>query len=167
MGTYGSVNTTLRTATAAVAAAFVVGLPLAGATQTHTTAGHQTTLLSTTVAHFDRETQTLATMRNQISSRDIVTVSVVGLTLDPPRRQVLVRATSGARHTALVAALGKATVANEDRMNGQSEDQSSLAEYLQHLGIDPNDVVAVDIDGSHDSQNPRVTVFYRGRARTS
>jgi len=117
-------------------------------------------------AHFDRETRMLATLTNQIASLDIVAVPVAGLQLDPARRRVLVRATSGARHAALQAALGKATVANEDRLNGQSEDQSSLAEYLQHLGIDPNDVVAVDIDGSHDSQNPRVTVFYRGRART-
>jgi hypothetical protein len=160
------VKTKLCTSSAAVAAAFVLGLPLAAGAQTQTTASQQTTVLASAVAHFDRETQTLATMKNQIASRDIVTVSVTGLQLDPPRRRVLVRATSGARHAALQTALGKATVADEDRMNGQSEDQSSLAEYLQHLGIDPNDVVAVDIDGSHDSQNPRVTVFYRGHAHT-
>ena len=151
---------------AAAVAALILGVPAAVAAQTQMTGAQQTAVLSSAVAHFDRETQTLATMTNQISSRDIFTVPVAGLQLDPARRRVLVRATSGARHTALRAALGKATVANEDRMNGQSEDQSSLAEYLQHLGINPNDVVAVDIDGTHDSQNPRVTVFYRGRAHT-
>ena len=67
----------------------------------------------------------------------------------------------GSRHAALEAALSKATVADVDRNNGQSEDQSSLAEYLQHLKIDPNAVVAVDVDPRHDPQNPRVTVFYR------
>jgi hypothetical protein len=160
---YAIVKTMLR---AAAAAALILGVPAAVAAQTQMTGSQQTAVLSSAVAHFDRETQTLATMTNQISSRDIFTVPVAGLQLDPARRRVLVRATSGARHTALQAALGKATVASEDRMNGQSEDQSSLAEYLQHLGIDPNDVVAVDIDGTHDSQNPRVTVFYRGRAHT-
>jgi len=161
---YVTVNTSIRTTGIAAAAALVLGLPAAGAAQTQATGAQQTAVLSSAVAHFDRETQMLATMTNQISSRDIVAVPVAGLQLDPARRRILVRATSGARHTALQAALGKATVASEDRLNGQSEDQSSLAEYLQHLGIDPNDVVAVDIDSTHDAQNPRVTVFYRGHA---
>jgi hypothetical protein len=32
---------------------------------------------------------------------------------------------------------------------------------LQHLRVDPNTVIAVDIDPRQDRQNPRVTVFYR------
>ena len=60
-----------------------------------------------------------------------------------------------------VEALSKATVADVDRNNGQSPDQSSLAEYLQHLRIDPNKVVVVDVNPKLDPQNPRVTVFYR------
>jgi hypothetical protein len=157
----------LRTGCAAAAAALVFGLPVAAAAQTQATGLQQTAVLSSALAHFDRETQMLAAMRNQISSRDIVAVPVAGLPLAPPARRALGRGMSGGRHAALEAALAKATVADEDRMNGQSEDQSSLAEYLQHLGVDPNNVVAVDIDGSHDPQNPRVTVFYRGRLRTS
>ena len=74
---------------------------------------------------------------------------------------MLARTATGSRHAALGAALGKATVADVDRNNGQSEDQSSLAEYLQHLGIDPNKVVAVDVDPRQDPQNPRVRCLYR------
>jgi hypothetical protein len=156
----------IRTAAAAAAASLALALPVVGAAQTQMTGTQQTTILSSALAHFDRETQTLASMTNQISSHDIVVVPVAGLQLTPTARRALVRGMSGDRHTALQAALGKATVASEDRNNGQSEDQSSLAEYVQHLGIDPNNVVAVDIDGSHDAQNPRVTVFYRGHAHT-
>ncbi len=149
---------------AAVAtAALILGFPSLGAAQTQMTGSQQAAVLSRALAHFDGETQTLSAMRNQIPSREIVTVALSGLALDARARRALARVMSGGRHAALTAALGKATVANEDRTNGQSEDQSSLAEYVQHLGIDPSNVVAVDIDGSHDAQNPRVTVFYRGR----
>lgn len=156
----------IRTAATAAAASLAVALPVAGSAQTQMTGAQQTTVLSSALAHFDRETQRLASMTNQISSHDIVVVPVAGRQLTTSARRALVRGMSGDRHTALQAALGKATVASEDRNNGQSEDQSSLAEYVQHLGIDPNNVVAVDIDGSRDAQNPRVTVFYRGHAHT-
>jgi hypothetical protein len=125
------------------------------------TGSEQVGYLRYALAHFDRETQMLATMKNHISSRDIVTVGVAGLNVGTPEKRTLTRTSGGGRHAALVNALGKATVADVDRNNGQSEDQSSLAEYLQHLGINPNNVVAVDIDGRRDAQNPRVMVFYR------
>jgi hypothetical protein len=136
-------------------------MPLAAPGQIGETGNRQTALLRYALAHFDSETQTLATMRNHISSRDIVAVSVMGLDTGAAERRTLAWTSRGSRHAALVAALGKATVADEDRQNGQSEDQSSLSEYLQHLRIDPNSVVAVDIDPRRDRQNPRVTVFYR------
>jgi len=136
-------------------------MPLAAPGQIAETGSRQSALLRYALAHFDSETQTLATMRNHIPSREIVPVAVSGLDIGAADRRALVRMSRGSRHAALVAALGKATVADEDRQNGQSEDQSSLAEYLQHLRIDPNSVVAVDIDPRRDRENPRVTVFYR------
>ncbi|MDP9106732.1 MAG: hypothetical protein M3N49_12480 [Candidatus Eremiobacteraeota bacterium] len=133
-------------------------VPLAGAAQSTLTGSQQTSLFQYALAHMDRETQTLGTMKNHISSRDIVTVAVTQV--GTATRRLLPRA-AGSRHAALVTALGKPTVADVDRNNGQSEDQSSLAEYLQHLNIDPNKVVAVDVDPRQDPQNPRVVVFYR------
>jgi hypothetical protein len=141
-----------------LAGALALGIPLAASGQTTMTGSQQTSLLQYALVHVDAETHTLATMKNHISSRDLVTVAVSQF--GAPTRRLLPRA-SGSRHTALVSALGKPTVADVDRNNGQSEDQSSLAEYLQHLRIDPNTVIAVDVDPRNDPQNPRVTVFYR------
>ncbi len=150
-----------RAAAAALLAACVAfGIPCAGVAQTTMTGKQEAAMMSRAMQHFDRETQTLATMRNHISSRDIVTVAVVISDISISRRSGTAPAVIR-HHAALVAALGRATVADVDRNNGQSEDSSSLAEYLQHLGIDPNKVVMVDIDPKHDRQNPRVTVFYR------
>jgi hypothetical protein len=142
-----------------LAAALTLGIPLAGAAQSTMTGSQQTALLQYALVHLDREIQTLATMKNHISSRDIVTIAVVQAGTET--RRLLARTASRSRHAALEDALSKATVADVDRNNGQSEDQSSLTEYLQHLRVDPNGVVAVDVDPRHDPQNPRVTVFYR------
>ena len=142
-----------------LAAALTLGLPLAAAAQSTMTGSQQTSLLQYALAHFDREIQTLATMKNHISSRDIVVVNVTQA--GTATRRLLARTGGRSRHAALEDALGKATVADVDRNNGQSEDQSSLAEYLQHLRVDPNSVIAVDVDPRQDPQNPKVTVFYR------
>jgi hypothetical protein len=135
-----------------------LGLPAAATAQSTLTGTQQTALLQYALVHIDPETRTLSTMKNHISSRDVVTVAVSQF--GAATRRLLPRA-GGIRHAALVSALGKPTVADVDRNNGQSEDQSSLAEYLQHLRIDPNAVIAVDVDPRTDPQNPRVTVFYR------
>jgi len=127
------------------------------------TGSQSVAMLSSTLTNFDRQTQMLASMKNQISSHDIVPVPVAGMQLDGATRRTLVRGMGPAHRAALQAALTKATVADSDRTNGQSEDQSSLADYLKHLGIDPSNVVAVNVDPSHDAQNPRVTVFYSGK----
>ncbi|MEA2689825.1 MAG: hypothetical protein QOD51_2432 [Candidatus Eremiobacteraeota bacterium] len=144
-----------------LAAAITLGMPLGASAQTAMTGTQQTVMFQSALARMDRETQMLASMKNHISSSDIVAVSVAGLQISAAGRQSMSRMAAGSRHAALQAALSKATVASVDRTNGQSEDQSSLAEYLQHLGIDPNNVVAVDVNGKADPQNPRVTVFYR------
>jgi hypothetical protein len=151
-------KTERKAGAALLAAAVALGLPLTAPAQSTMTGSQQTSLLQYALVHMDRETQTLATMKNHISSRDIVAVAVTQA--GTATRRLLPRA-GGRRHAALQSALGKATVADVDRNNGQSEDQSSLAEYLQHLRIDPNAVIAVDIDPRTDPQNPRVTVFYR------
>ncbi|MDB5073120.1 MAG: hypothetical protein JWM87_4231 [Candidatus Eremiobacteraeota bacterium] len=144
-----------------LAVGLALGVPVAATAQTAMTGSQQLSLLYSSLARMDSETRTLATMKNHISVRDIVTVPVSSTQLTTSGRRTLVRAVNGSRHTALEAALGKATVADVDRSNGQSEDQSSLAEYLQHRGIDPNNVIVVDIDPKQDRENPRVTVFYR------
>lgn len=150
----------LSAAAGLLLAAVALGVSPAGA-QVTMTGSQQTALLRTALTHFDREVQTLAGMRNQISSQDVVPVAVSGLPMGPAERRTLTTTRTGTRHAALQAALDKATVADVDRQNGQSEDQSSLAEYLQRRGIDPKTVVAVDVDARADKQNPRVTVFYR------
>ncbi|HEX3551121.1 MAG TPA: hypothetical protein VHT53_12130 [Candidatus Elarobacter sp.] len=150
-----------RLTAAGVLAAALISAAAPCAAQVTMTGSEQTARLRYALAHFDRETQTLATMRNQISSREVVPVAVGGLSVGTPERRTLAATRSGGRHAALIAALGKATVADVDRNNGQSEDQSSLAEYLQHLNVDPNRVVAVDVDARQDRENPRVLVFYR------
>jgi len=146
---------------ALLAACLTLGNPLGGsAAETTMTGSQQSALYQYALLHFNVETQTLASLKNHISSGDIITVSVVGLRGLPPRRGGNPGTTS-AQRAALGAALSKATVADVDRNNGQSPDQSSLTEYLQHLRIDPNKVVVVDVNPKPDPQNPRVTVFYR------
>jgi hypothetical protein len=135
-----------------LAASLSLAVPLAAFAQD----AHAVTL-EWALAHSARETRALAQTRNQISVTDIALVPVPGAPAGLAR---------GARRAGLQAALAKATVANTDRSNGASEDQQSLAEYLQQVGIDPNNVIAVDVSPRPDPQNPRVTVFYRGqRAR--
>jgi hypothetical protein len=151
-------QTARKAGAALLAGALTLGISLSAAAQSTMTGSQQTSLLQYALVHIDAETHTLATMKNHISSRDIVTVAATQL--GTATRRLLPRA-GGSRHAALVAALGKPTVADVDRNNGQSEDSSSLAEYLQHLRIDPNNVIAVDVDPRNDPQNPRVTVFYR------
>jgi len=149
----------------AIAAFFAAACALAATppafAQTTMTGSQQAAYLRHALANFDRETQMLATMKNHISSRDVIPVAVGGLSVGTPERRTLTRSAGGSRHAALMAALDKATDAAVDRNNGQSEDQSSLAEYLQHLNVNPQSVVAVDVDPRQDPQNPRVIVFYR------
>ncbi len=135
--------------------------PLVGSAAETTMSGNQqTALYQYALVHLDAETQTLASLKNHISSGDVIPVSVIGLRGLPPRRGGN-RGITGTQRAALAAALSKATVADVDRSNGQSPDQSSLAEYLQHLRIETDKVVAVDVNPKPDPQNPRVTVFYR------
>jgi hypothetical protein len=153
---------TARTASAALLAlSLAAGAPLGGAAQTVMTGAQQATLLQRALTHFDSETRALAGLKNHIPSREVVPVAVAGLSIGTPERRTLTSTRTGSRHAALEAALSKATVADTDRANGQSPDQSSLAEYLQRRGVDPNTVVVVDVDTKTDAQNPHVTVFYR------
>ncbi len=144
-----------------LALSLAAGIPLAGAAETTMTGSQQTVMLQRALAHFDSETATLAGLKNHIPSREVVPVAVAGLSIGAPERRTLTTTRTGTRHAALEAALSKATVADVDRSNGQSPDQSSLAEYLQRRGVDPNTVVVVDVDTKTDRENPHVTVFYR------
>jgi hypothetical protein len=143
-----------------LALALAAGLPLAGTAQTTMTGKQQTALLQRALGNFDRETQSLAGLKDQIPSRDVVPVGVAGLSIGAPERRTLTRTRTGSRHAALESALSKATVADTDRPNGASPDQSSLAEFLQRRGVDPKTVVVVDVDTKTDPKNPHVTVFY-------
>lgn len=145
----------------ALLAALAFGVPLAAPAQTAMTGDQQVAILQNAVRYADRETRMLATLPNQISVADITLVPVDGLRLSTAQRRALNG--SSRRFAALRAALDKATVADTDRRNGSSEDQQSLSEYLQHHNVDPGRVVAVDVNGKVDPQNPKVTVFFRGR----
>jgi hypothetical protein len=153
----------MGTAIAAVAIAF--GLPVAAPAQTVMNGDQQVAILQNAMRYADRETRMLATLPNQISVLDIALVPVDGMRLSAAQRRGL--SGSSRRAAALRAALDKATVADTDRRNGSSEDQQSLSEYLQHHNIDPGRVVAVDVNGRQDPQNPRITVFFRGRLRST
>jgi hypothetical protein len=116
---------------------------------------------SVATTRLDRETYALASLRQQIPQGTIAIVPIAGLGRD--QRRMLIRELTPQREAALQNAISAATVATEDRPNGISEDQVTLAEYLTELGIDPAHVVAVTIATNVDRENPPVTVYYRGR----
>jgi hypothetical protein len=116
------------------------------------------------LTELDRQTHVLMTLRQQIPQDTIAIVPIEGL--DHAQRRMLLHG-DPRRAAALQRALSEATVATEDRPNGISEDQVTLAEYLIGLGIDPAHVVAVTIGTNVDRENPPVTVYYRGRPTTS
>lgn len=148
----------------ALLAAIAFAVPAAAPAQTVMNGNQQLAILQYAVRNIDRETRTLATLPNQISVNDITLVPVDGMRLSAAQQRTM---NGSARRAALRAALDKATVADTDRRNGSSEDQQSLTEYLQHHNVDANRVVAVDVNGREDPQNPRVTVFFRGRLRST
>jgi type IV pilus biogenesis protein CpaD/CtpE len=116
-------------------------------------------------ARVDSQTQQLATMRQQIPQDTIAAVSIRGLSRE--QRHALVGAITPERAAALLQALSRATVASNDRPDGASEDQISLADYLRSIGIDPARVVGVTIATNVDRENPPVTVYYRGNPATN
>ncbi|HTD38460.1 MAG TPA: hypothetical protein VK669_13170 [Candidatus Limnocylindrales bacterium] len=148
-------------------AAIAFAVPVAAPAQTVMNGNQQVAILQYAVRNIDRETRTLATLPNQISVNDITLVPVDGMRLSAAQQRTMNGTYGAARRAALRAALDKATVADTDRRNGSSEDQQSLTEYLQHHNVDPNRVVAVDVNGREDPQNPHVTVFFRGRLRST
>ena len=81
-------------------AALVLGLPLAGLAQTD----QQAVIFSSALANIDQETRMLATMSNQIPSREVVPVSIDRLQLDGTTRYALARTSSTGRRAALQAA---------------------------------------------------------------
>jgi hypothetical protein len=117
------------------------------------------TFTAPALAQIFSQTLQLATMRQQIPESTI-TVAGIGQ-LQPALQRAMLREMTPRHAAALRAALDHAIVATEFRPNGVSEDQVTLAEYLQSLGIDPGLVVAVRIAPYIDRENPPITVFYR------
>jgi type IV pilus biogenesis protein CpaD/CtpE len=145
--------------TAALAAALALGFPALASAQD---VGEGAALAGVRV---DRQTQQLATMRQQIPQDTIAAVSIRGFSRE--QRDALVGALTPDRAAALRAALSRATVASNDRPNGASEDQISLADYLRSIGVDPARVVDVTIATNVNRENPPVTVYYRGNPATN
>lgn len=143
---------------ALLASAIAFGAPAFASAQEQPGAPETTALAWT---RLDRETQALAAWRQQIPQGTIAIVPIEGL--GHGQRRMLMRELTPQRAAALQSAISGATVATEDRPNGISEDQVTLADYLTELGIDPTHVVAVTIAKNVDRQNPPVTVYYRGR----
>ncbi len=162
-------NTPQRFGTAVVAAVLGLGVPLAASAQQQSGMPASATPTSgdTTYATFQgviarraRNTGMLASMTNHISVHDISLIPVNNMRWSASQRSWFHSSMGDDGYRALQAALSKATVADVDRTNGQSEDQSSLADYLLHEGINPHSVVAVDIESRNDALNPHVTVYY-------
>jgi hypothetical protein len=129
--------------------------------------------LQPVLAHIDQETQALATLTNHIAQDSIAAVPLSWSLLTPAQRRTITQAMTSGRTDALQSAMSKAIVATTDRPNGVSEDQVTLLEYVRHLGIDPKNVIAVDVrpdtvaGAAPDKQNARVTIFYRRGPVTS
>lgn len=128
--------------------------------------------LQPVLTHIDQETQTLATLTNHIPQDSIAAVPLSWSALTPAQRRTIAQAMTSRRADALQNAMSKAIVATTDRPNGVSEDQVTLLDYVRHLGIDPKNVIGVDVrpdttGAAPDKQNPRVTIFYRRGPVTS
>ncbi len=97
-----------------------------------------------------------------IAQSVISLVPVPSSSLTPSLRQHIAQSIRSGAHARLEDAMNKATVATLDRPNGVSEDQVTVAEYVQHQGIDPKDVIGVTFRTPPDDKaNPNVTIFYR------
>ena len=147
---------------ALLAAAIAIGAPTLASAQEQVSSADTGNVA---VTRLDRETYTLATMRQQIPQDTIAVVPIEGL--DGVQRQMLLGDLTPPRAAALRNALSQAVVATEDRPNGISEDQETLADYLTSVGINPDRVVAVSIARNADRENPPVTVYYRAHHAAS
>jgi hypothetical protein len=147
---------------ALLAAAIAIGAPTLASAQEQVSSADTGNVA---VTRLDRETYTLATMRQQIPQDTIAVVPIEGL--DGVQRQMLLGDLTPPRAAALRNALSQAVVATEDRPNGISEDQETLADYLTSVGINPDRVVAVSIARNADRENPPVTVYYRAHRSAS
>ena len=97
-----------------------------------------------------------------ISQTSISLVPVRKGSLTDVQRQYLQGSSGSDAEAQLRDAMSKATVATLDRPNGVSEDQVTLADFVQEVGIDPKSVLGVTFRAvPDDPQNPNVTVYYR------
>ena len=157
-----------RLGTAVVAAALGLSLPIGASAQQQPTmatpsrpADVSFSNFQAVMAHRAQTTQRLASLTQHVSSNDITTVPVNDMGWAAAQRTSLQNGMGDDGYRALQAALGKVIVSELDRSNGVSEDQNTLAEHLTHVGVNPQSVVAVDVQTRTDANNPRLTVYYR------
>lgn len=155
-----------RLAPAALAAALALGLPaIAGAQQQTVITGSQTALLQSAMRDQAATTPRLAAMQ-EVSESVVRLIPVEGMATGGRRRTMGTR--MAGNRAALLAALDKATVEEQDRPNGVDMRQNTLSDFLQQHQIDPKSVLAVSITANpDDKRNPFVNVFYRKSATRS
>jgi len=112
------------------------------------------------LSHLDRTIQSITGDR-RIPTNTIAVVNTHWYNLDAGTQAQLSRAMTSQRESNLQDALGKAMVSTSNRPNGADGDQNTLRDYIISLGIDPKNVIAVDI-ASGGGEDPAVTVFYKG-----
>jgi hypothetical protein len=147
-------HVTTKLGTALAAAALGLGIPAASAAQddsttvppgvvadtvmTETTAAAGTTALDAAAANLGSNTQALVNL-GSIGARDVAVVSMSDMNLGADQRYSVAQNIDPSTATALQRAMNSVTVSE---YGGESP---TLANHLQSLGIDPAEVVAVDV----------------------
>ncbi len=130
-----------------------------------------TTATATNDVTFSTLTSALATVpqsAQRLNRMTAIAQTVIGLipvsseSLTPMQRLHLARSIRSGAQAQLQDAMSRATVATLDRPNGVSEDQVTVAAYVEEQGIDPKSVIGVTFRTPPDDRaNPNVTIYYR------
>jgi hypothetical protein len=147
-------HVTTKLGTALAATALGLGVPAAGVAQddsigvpsialtdtdmTETTAAADTTALGAAAANLGSNTQALVNL-GSIGTSDVAIVSMSDMNLGADQRYTVAQSIDPSTATALQQAMNSVTVSE------YSGDSPTLANHLQSLGIDPAEVVAVDV----------------------
>jgi hypothetical protein len=147
-------HVTTKLGTALAATALGLGVPAAAVAQddsisvppyvvadtimSETTAVANITALDAATANLGPNTQALVNL-GSIGSGDVAIVSMIDMNLGADQRYAVAQNIDPSTATALQRAMNSVTVSE------YSGDSSTLANHLKSLGIDPAEVVAVDV----------------------
>jgi hypothetical protein len=131
----------LGVSAAAVAQDDSIGVPpgvVADTIMTETTAAANTTALDAATANLGSNTQALVNL-GSLGAGDVAIVSMSDMNLGADQRYAVAQNIDPSTATALQRAMNSVTVSE------YTGDSTTLANHLQSLGIDPAEVVAVDV----------------------